>query len=75
MRWNSRVDGSSDVVDETHQDNLPEFSIPGTRSHGDAERALDRGVNDLGHCSLPVEIVVDSGVVGVIVGGVETMLD
>ena len=38
-----------DVVDETHQDNLSELSIPFTRSDGRAVRALDRGIRCFGH--------------------------
>jgi len=38
-----------DVVDQTHQDNFPELSIPFTRSDGRAVRALDRGVRRFGH--------------------------
>ena len=38
-----------DVIDRTHQDDFPEFTVPFTRSDGGAVRALDRGVHRLGH--------------------------
>ena len=38
-----------DVVDETHQDDFTELTIPLTRSDGGAVRALDRGVHCLCH--------------------------
>jgi len=37
------------VVDETHQDNFTELTIPLTRSDGRAVRALDRGIDGLCH--------------------------
>lgn len=48
---------------------------PGTRSHGEAEQALDSRVDGLSHRALIVALFVDSGVVCVIIGREDTVLD
>jgi hypothetical protein len=48
---------------------------PGSRSHGEAERALDSRVDGFSHRALIVALFVDSGVVRVVVGREDTMLD
>ncbi len=37
----SLLDGMLDVVDDTHQNDFTELSIPESHTHGGAERALD----------------------------------
>ena len=75
MRWISLFHGSLDVVNDTHQGNLTELTEPRPRSHGKAERALDCRVHSLGHGALIVALFVDSGVVSVVVGREDPMLD
>jgi len=67
--------GSLDVVDDTHQGDLAEFTEPGTRSHGEAERALHSRIDCFSHRALIVALFVDSGVVSVVVGREDPMLD
>lgn len=67
--------GLLDVVDGTHQSDFPELPIPRPRSLGSALRALDAGEDGFSHRSLPVKIVVNPGVVGVIVWLVDAVLD
>lgn len=73
--WISLFHSPFDVVDDTHQGDLSELTEPRTRSHGGSERALDSGIDGLGHRALSVEIVVDSGVVGVVVGSKDPVFD
>jgi len=44
-----------DVVDRTHQSDFTELSMPTSRTHGVAERALDHGEDGLRQRSLAVE--------------------
>jgi len=60
------VDGTFDVVDDTHQDNYTELSIPGSRTHGGAERGAWSARNSLRQGSLAVESRIDPRVVRVI---------
>ena len=48
-RWISLFHGPPDVVDHTHQGNFTELTVPGTRSHGEAERALDGRIDRFSH--------------------------
>jgi len=53
------VDGTFDVVDDTHQDDFTELTIPGSRTHGVAERALDHREDGFRQRSLAVESLID----------------
>ena len=64
-----------DVIHRTHQNDFTEFSIPASRTHGVAERALDYREDGLRQCSLAVESLIDPRVVRVVDGAELTVLD
>jgi len=64
-----------DVVNRTHQDEFTKFTVPSSRTHGVAERALNRRENRLTHRSLAVARPIDPRVVRVINGPELTMFD
>jgi hypothetical protein len=67
--------GLPDIVYCTHQRKFTEFSVSRTCSQGNAQRALNRREDPLRHGALPVEMVVNPGVVCVIAGLVNAVLD
>jgi len=64
-----------DVIYPTHQNDFTEFSIPASRMHSVAERALDYREDRLRQCSLAVESLIDPRVVRAIDGTELTVLD
>jgi len=69
------VDGTLDVVDDTHQNDFTELTIPRSRTHGNAERTLDLREDGLRQRSLAVESLIDPRVMRVIDGTELSMLD
>ena len=55
-----------DVVNRTDQHEFPKLAVPGSRTHGVAERALDRREDGLTHRSLAVARPIDPRVVRVV---------
>jgi hypothetical protein len=64
-----------DIVNRTHQDEFTKFTVPSSRTHGVAERALDRGEDGFTHRSLAVSRPIDPRVMRVIDGPELTMFD
>jgi len=59
----------------THQDEFAKFTVPSSRTHGVAERALDRREDGLTHRSLSASRPIDPRVMRVIDGPELTMFD
>ena len=55
-----------DVVNHTHQDEFTKLTVSGSRTHGVAERALDRGEDGFTDGLLAVARSIDPRVVRVI---------
>jgi hypothetical protein len=64
----SEIQWLLDVVNDTHQDELTKLPALGSRTHGVADRALDRRENNLTHRSLaisrPIEYVHNARIDG-----------
>jgi endonuclease YncB( thermonuclease family) len=63
------------VVNRTDQGEFAKFTLPSSRTHGIAERALDCRENGFTHCSLPVSGPIDPRIVRVIDGPELTRFD
>jgi len=66
---------STKIVDGTLQDYFPKLQMPAPRTHGGAERALDRRKCRFNHPAAIVAVRVHAGVVSVIERVVQPMLD
>lgn len=65
MRLISLFDERLDVVDDTRQNDFTELTMPGSRTHGIAGRALEHGKDSLRQCSLAAENLVDPRIIRV----------
>jgi hypothetical protein len=64
-----------DVVNCTHQDEFAKFIAPSSRTHGVAERTLDRQEDSFTHRSLVVSRLIYPRVMRVIGGSELTVFD
>ena len=62
-------------MNRTHQNEFTKLTVPSSRTHGVAERALDRREDGLTHRSLAVPRSIDPRVVRVIDGPELTVFD